>query len=159
MDRSVIFQAFVDKWTHPDYRPKPVESSSVDLCAEKLKVVFPSSYYEYLTSFGSGGTTRELLDSIVEDEVEINDLSEVFTPDELIESTDAWRGAGMPKDLIAFASDCMGNMFCFKSSEIVIAKDDSPIWFFDHDFVTVEKIQDSFTSWIYEFVKIEKLDA
>jgi hypothetical protein len=159
MERGVIFQTFVDKWTHQDYRPEPVDSELVDRCAEALKVMFPASYYEYMTSYGSGGPTIELLDSIVEGELDINDLADVFTPDEVIKSIDAWQSAGMPEDLIPIASDSMGNMFCFKRNEIIMARDDAPVWFFDHDFDTVEKIHDLFTSWIGELVQIEKLDA
>lgn len=159
MERNVIFKKFVEKWTHPKYRPKPVAKDLIDDCAKQLKVEFPTSYTEYVTVHGSGGPTIDLLNSIVDGEIEINDLSDIHTPTEIIDSMESWQSAGMPKDLIPIASDSMGNMFCFKRDEIMVAKDDASIWFFDHDFGSVEKIHDSFTSWINEFVQIENLNA
>lgn len=159
MERSVIFQNFVDKWTHPEYRPTPVAQEQLDKCARELEVEFPASYIEYATVYGSGGPTMELLNSIVDGELEVNDLSDMHTPDEIIDSIESWKSAGMPNDLVPIASDSMGNMFCFKHSEIMEPNDDAGIWFFDHDFDTVEKTHDSFTAWINELVQIENLDA
>ena len=43
---------------------------------------------------------------------------------------------GMPKGHILFASDCKGNMFCFKLDDCMSKQVDLPVWFFDHnDFV------------------------
>jgi len=159
MERSVIFQKFVEKWTHPEYRPTPVLKQSLEDCARELEVAFPNSYIEYVTIHGSGGPTIELLNSIVDGELEINDLSDIHTPDEIIDSLESFESSGMPNELIPIASDSMGNMFCFERYEISKPREDAAIWFFDHDFDTVEKTHDSFTAWINEFVQIDKLKA
>jgi len=59
--------------------------------------------------------------------------------------------SGMPKGHILFASDCKGNMFCFKLNDCANKQTDIAVWYFDHDLRTVNKVSNSFTEWLEEF--------
>jgi hypothetical protein len=62
----------------------------------------------------------------------------------------------MPEQLIAFASDDCGNKFCFDADRLRYeAVDSGAIWFFDHDFGTVNAIEHSFTAWITALCDVE----
>ena len=62
-------------------------------------------------------------------------------------------GMGMPEGFICFASDCMGNMFCFKIDECK-DKQEAGIWFFDHDFCEIEKIFNNFNEWLEAYIAL-----
>jgi len=55
----------------------------------------------------------------------------------------------MPEELVAFATDCMGNLFCFPAESD--ASGEPPVFFFNHDDRTLDVIAPSFTRWIEEF--------
>ena len=58
---------------------------------------------------------------------------------------------GMPKGHILFASDCKGDMFCFKLIDCISKQADVPVWFFDRDLCTVKKVSNSFIEWLEAF--------
>jgi hypothetical protein len=60
----------------------------------------------------------------------------------------------MPKGHVLFASDCKGNMFCFKLADCEAKQTDSPVWFFERDVCTVTKVSNSFIEWLDEFNKL-----
>ena len=66
--------------------------------------------------------------------------------------TSAYWQAGMPDNVVAFASDCMGNLFAFSRDLHDVAPDDAPVLFFDHDFMTVETVADSFDAFLSWFL-------
>ncbi len=49
--------------------------------------------------------------------------------------------SGMPKGHILFASDCKGNMFCFKKSDCHHKQMDVAVWFYEHDTIALKKSQ------------------
>ena len=57
----------------------------------------------------------------------------------------------MPKGHVLFASDCKGNMFCFKLSDCVSKQVDIAVWFFDYGLSTVKKVSNSFIEWLDGF--------
>lgn len=59
----------------------------------------------------------------------------------------------MPDHLIAIAADDSGNKFCF--STLQLDTDRQGVWFFDHDFGTVEEIASSFSAWIEALCDVE----
>jgi hypothetical protein len=63
-----------------------------------------------------------------------------------VSATKAYWSAGMPSDVIGVASDCMGNLFGFRRQTGTI--DDAPVVFFDHDFVEVSEMADSFDEFL-----------
>jgi len=69
-----------------------------------------------------------------------------------VTQTIEWREIGMPHHLVAFASDCAGNKFSFSTSPN--GRSDE-VWFFDHDFNTVDLVADSFEGWLEQFAKLK----
>lgn len=74
-------------------------------------------------------------------------------PSEMIEQTKMYIQAGMPEGFLGFASDCMGSVFCFKVSEI-LNSEGAGIWFFDHDFCEIEKINENFNEWLCSHIEL-----
>ncbi|MND83804.1 SMI1 / KNR4 family protein [compost metagenome] len=59
---------------------------------------------------------------------------------------------GLPTDKIAFASDCMGNLFAFDGSA---PSQNSKVWFFDHDTGEAALAAPSFAIWIQQFLDLK----
>lgn len=136
---------FVELWMHPDYPPRPVSESDLRAVERDLGFNFPLDYRDAVIRVGLVSPTIELLDAIVDRELDMADLSALLEPDDILATTEAWRDMGMPAELVAFATDCTGNLFCFRT-------DGGPaIIYFDHDFGTTRKIAPSFTKWIDDF--------
>ena len=139
-------QRFIELWTHPDYPPDSVEPGALDSLESRLQTYLPIDYRAAILEFGLPRPTIELLDAIVKHELNLADASEFHGPVEIATITEGWREAGLPGDLIAFASDCTGNLFCFLASES--RQREQPVLFWDHDFDTVDEVAPSFAQWI-----------
>lgn len=99
------------------------------------------------------------MDAIVERELDLHSLSDFLSPLEIVEETTSWREIGMPQQLIAFASDGCGNMFCFDADRLNNSSAEGyGIWFYDHDFDTVDQIAPSFGIWVEAFCHVIPLD-
>jgi len=149
---------FTDKWTSVDYPPDPVSDDDLSVAEQRLGVGFPRGYRDAVLRIGLPRPTIALLDAIVEHNLDLAPPGDFYSPDEIVEETLAWREIGMPEHLIAIASDGMGNKFCFDAGGLERgASDSQAVWFFDHDFNTVEKIAVSFDAWIDTFCAVEPL--
>lgn len=147
---------FVQQWTSPNYPPERISASDLDAAERELGVRLPAAYRDAVLQAGLPRPTIALLDSIVAGDLSIRDVSEFLSPSEMVEITHASRGGGMPQDLIVFAMDCMGNMFCFDADRLrTNTSDHAAIWFFDHDFCTVDQDAPDFATWIDRFCDIE----
>lgn len=148
-------QAFADfalKWSHPDYPPEPVLAIDLQRAEGELACRLPIEYRDAVLKVGLPRPTGALLNSVCEEEADFADVSDFFTPDEMISTTQAWREMGLPDCKIAFASDCMGNLFVFDSAAL---SQSSRVWFFDHDAGEAELVAPSFTSWIQQYLDLE----
>lgn len=155
-----VFKAFVEKWTHPSYRPDPIPEPVVDQLEQTLQSKVPLTYRSFLTEFGPVSTILSLLSSIVEQSLTLHSLGEFFAPGLVAEQTDTWQPLGLPTDCIAFASDELGNMFCF--ARVPLSEDaptDAKITFFDHDDGCVVTINESFVEWLRELAMVTNVDA
>lgn len=154
--KSVGIEQFIERWTHSDYPPESVSLSDLEAAERELGVRLPTQYRDAIVRAGAPRPTIALLDSIVDNDLGLHDVSDFLSPAELVKMTFAARGAGMPQELIAFAIDCMGNMFCFDAVKLQTnASDQQAIWFFDHDFCTVEQEAPDFGAWIDRFCDVE----
>jgi len=140
---------FISLWTNPDYAPAPVSSEDLAGVERRLQMQLPSDYKEAVLEFGLPRPTTELLDAICNRQLDLRDVSDFLSPDEIVEETSEWRDLGLPEELLAFAKDCMGNLFCFLSdtNEGGVRS----VFFWDHDSKEVDTVASSFSGWIEGF--------
>lgn len=149
---------FTKIWTSDDYPPEPVAEPNLRSVEQCLGVHLPDDYRQAVLKVGLPRPTIALLDAIVERELDFNSVGEFYSPVEIIEETTSWREIGMPERLVAFASDGCGNKFCFDADRLNNGSADGyAIWFYDHDFGTVDQTAPSFSIWIERFCHVEPL--
>ncbi|ALL12459.1 hypothetical protein AQ619_03315 [Caulobacter henricii] len=78
-------------------------------------------------------------------------MADFLSADEMISSTEAWREMELPQGKIAFASDCMGNLFAFDG---VALDQNSEVWFFDHETGETALVAPSFKDWIQQYLDL-----
>ena len=146
-----IIRKFVEIWG-VEQDPKLASTEEIDSAEKHLGFALPKEYIELVTKYGAVYCPN-LLDQIVELEAEIPDVQNFSLPSEMIEQTQMYTQAGMPEGFLAFASDCMGNMFCYEVSELKNSKT-AGIWFFDHDFCEIEKINENINEWLSSYIEL-----
>jgi hypothetical protein len=149
---------FIKKWTHEGYPPDPVAGADLDAVETRFGFVFPEDYRQAVLAHGLPRPTLALLHSISEADLGIFDVSDFFAPKDITQLTDDWRSAGMPANLVAFADDCGGSLFCFKTDLDPAALDRATVWFWDHDNGVVTAVADSFTLWIERFCSVDYIE-
>ena len=102
---------------------------------------------------------KALLHSIVNGRQDVRDVQEFLSLDDIVRTTKMYESGGMESGFVGFAMDCMGNMFLFKKTECVPGAEDAPVWFFDHDFVSIDEEAPSFTAWLARYVDIEAVEG
>ncbi|WP_210215134.1 SMI1/KNR4 family protein, partial [Mesorhizobium sp. M4B.F.Ca.ET.089.01.1.1] len=75
---------------------------------QQLGVRFPEDYRQAVLDVGLPRPTIALLNAIVVRGLDLHDLSNFYSPKEIVEETLGWREIGMPDRLIAIASDGSG---------------------------------------------------
>lgn len=138
-----------------------VAASDIERIERELATVLPRSYIDFLLAHGPI-YTPSLLELIVDGGHDLWDLMELCKVDDVIKDTKGYWSAGMSEELIGFASDSMGNMFCFRRVAPGESRpDDAEVWFFDHDFCKDSKIEDGFDNWLLNYLKLktENLDG
>ena len=150
---------FVEKWMHPDSPPVLVLEEDLLTAENQLGIRFPEEYRRAVLNVGLLWPTIDLLSAIVERELDLHCLNDMYSPRDIVQQTLSWREIGMPDSLVAFASDESGNKFCFSTEKSEYGGDSSrKIWLFDHDFDSVEYIAPGFDVWIDAFCSIEPVD-
>ncbi|WP_446653243.1 SMI1/KNR4 family protein [Blastomonas sp.] len=143
---------FIAQWTHPDYPPGSTSEAELQQTEARLHTHLPSDYRSAVCQYGLPNPIGALLDVIVEQELDLKDVSEFLTPSDIVDVTVEWRNLGLSEELVAFATDCMGNLFCFPTAPDI--RDGLPVFWFDHDSTTVDIVASSFAAWIDEFCRI-----
>ncbi len=147
------FRLFVDRFNR-HAPPAPATPEDVAYMEHELSTVLPLSYRRFITTYGEVYTPG-LLDLIVEKQVDLPDVQNISSPREAVEATLAYWSGDAPKDLVAFANDCMGNVFGFLRLEPgLTAPADAPVYMFDHDFAELRPVASSFESFIAAYVAI-----
>lgn len=145
------FADFASKWSHPEDPPKPVRAADLTRAEEQLACRLPADYRDAIVSVGLPQPTGALLHSICEEQADFADVADFFSADEMISSTQAWREMGLREDMVAFASDCMGNLFAFVGAP---PNPRSAVWLFDHETGKTLLIAPSFKDWIQQFLDL-----
>jgi hypothetical protein len=131
---------------------KPFQLEEFNSMEERLNIEFPRSYKYFALTYGNIWTPN-ILDLIDEMGIEIADVQEFWNAERIVfDKENEWTSN--IESLIPFASDCMGNIFCFAVEDLKSKKDDCNIYFYDHDFDTIENLSISFEQWIEQFNRI-----
>ena len=140
---------FIALWTHPNYAADLVSEHELEVAERRLQTRLPADYRNAVLQFGLPRPSAKLLDAIVDNKLDLRDVSDFLNPIEIVTVTEDWRDLGLPEQFFAFATDCMGNLFCFCTA--AEAGGDLPVFFFNHDHRAVDMIAPSFSHWIGEF--------
>ncbi len=143
------YAEFIQRWTSPEYPPKAVAAVDLADVESQLGLSLPDAFQSDLCALGAASTRIALLNAIVDGDLGLADVQEFLTPAEMIQSTHDWRELGLATDAIAFAGDCMGNLFCFRAGS-------GAVWLWDHDLNEIEKVAPSFEEWIARYNGIEE---
>jgi hypothetical protein len=160
MSREEIHSTFVGRFSGPRLKPAaPVTADDLHRVEEELKLTFPTSYVAFLTHHGPV-FTPSILDLVTGGDSEQPpegasfDVQEFFEPNQIIETHRLYSNGGMEDWLVPVAMDCMGNVFGFKREQHPSRPDDSPVFFFDHDFCKIHQEADSFDAWLASFLQL-----
>jgi hypothetical protein len=149
------FKKFIDKWVGGE-QLLPIRDAEVTTLEDSLGTTLPASYREFLTTVGAASMPIALLGSIVDQRLDIADVQEFYSPENVLLTTRAWRKMDLPENLFAIASDGCGNQFCLLIPELgEFVDDDASVWFFDHEEAEAYDMEVPFTEWIDEFANIE----
>jgi hypothetical protein len=145
----------VEKWgTESGPRKKDFSTLKLQIIESELNIEFPEPY-KYLLKRYSNYYYPRILEYISDNQINAFDLQEFIDFDEMVELTTTCEKAGMPIGFIAFALDCMGNLFCFQKKELQSDIHESKIYIFDHDYyVKITELSESFIDWIDSFKSI-----
>lgn len=151
-DRADIYSTFVERFSDGELALLPSEDDLEQIETE-FQTRLPRAYREFIKRHGCI-QTPSLLDSIEEQEVDLWDIAAFNEPRQITETAQMYLDDGLADNLIPFASDSMGNMFCFSSEVSGTALDDAAVFIFDHDFCEVTKLADSFDSWLEQYLNL-----
>ena len=146
------FQVFFERF-NKNNDAKLINQLDIDKIENEFVINLPNDYKDFIKRFGDTWTPN-ILDIIVESEKELNDIQQIWAIDQIIDDKKTGWTSQLNVDIIPFASDCMGNIFGFITSDLKKTNEESPVYFFDHDFDTVEKICESFTKLIEIYNKL-----
>ncbi|HEY0313313.1 MAG TPA: SMI1/KNR4 family protein [Allosphingosinicella sp.] len=142
---------FIALWTHRDYPPDPVRAEALDDVERRLGMRLPGDHRRAILDCGLPRPVIALWDAIIERNGDCRTLGDFLAPDEIASSTEDWREMGLSEDLVAFASDGRGNLFCFPSQPV---EGRQPVFFFDHDTGEANIDAPSFDRWIARYCEL-----
>ncbi len=140
---------FVKNWGSK-HAMVPIENNDIAEIESKLGAFLPDSYKYLISTYGLVHTPN-VMTKICDLGSDISEVQDFLSLEDMLSLSELYEMTGMPKGHILFASDCKGNMFCFKFTDCASKQTDSPVWFFDRDLCTVKKVSNSFTEWIEKF--------
>lgn len=128
----------------------PISDHDIKELESKLTVFLPDSYKYLISTYGLVHTPN-VLTKICALNSELSEVQDFLSLEDIYSLSSLYEMSGMPKGHILFASDCKGNMFCFKLTDCTSQKKDLPVLFFDYDLCTVTTVSDSFIGWLEQF--------
>jgi len=131
----------------------PLNNDDIAELEKKLNGKLPHSY-KYLVSTYGLVHTPNVLTRICDLGVDVSEVQDFLSLEDVASLSQLYELGGMPKGHILFASDCKGNMFCFKLSDCTKQQEDVPVWFYNQGLSTVNKISNSFSEWLDGFNKL-----
>jgi len=140
---------FVKNWGSK-HAMLPISSNDIANLESRLNANLPDSYKYLISTYGLVHSPN-VLSKICDLGVDISEVQDFLSLEDVFSLSNLYEMTGMPKGHILFASDCKGNMFCFKLSDCKNKQTDSPVWFFNHNLCTITKVSNSFTEWLEQF--------
>lgn len=128
----------------------PINSDDITELESRLNASLPDSYKYLLSTYGLIHTPN-VFSKIVELGSDISEVQDFLNLEDVFSLSKLYEMSGMPKGNILFASDCKGNMFCFKRADCESKQDNPPVWYYDQADRTVTKISNSFIAWLDQF--------
>jgi hypothetical protein len=151
-------RTIVEKWVHPDYWPHPADPEALDRVEARFETYLPRCFRQCLEQVGPPSPGLALLSAIVDQRLSVPSLGDFLEPDEMIETTWDWHRAGLPEDMVAFATDVGGNLYCFQVvPETEPVPDDATVWYFDHEEREVESLDLAFSKWLALYAGIPRV--
>ncbi len=143
---------FVKNWASKNAMV-PINSQDISELEAKLTCYLPESYKYLLSNYGLVHSPN-VLTKICDLGVDVSEVQDFLSLEDVSSLSKLYEMSGMPKGHILFASDCKGNMFCFKLSDCISQQDDVPIWFYNQGLSTVNQAANSFSEWLEQFNKL-----
>jgi hypothetical protein len=145
---------FVKNWGTKDAMA-PIDIDDIVELETKFNAFLPDSYKYLLSTYGLVHTPN-VLTKICDLNVPISEVQDFLSLDDVFSLSKLYEMSGMPKGHVLFASDCKGNMFCFKLADCEHKQVDASVWFYNHGLCTVDKVSDSFSEWLEQFNELEE---
>ena len=131
----------------------PISNEDIAELEANLTAYLPDAYKYLISTYGLVHTPN-VLTRICDLGVDVSEVQDFLSLEDVASLSKLYELTGMPKGHILFASDCKGNMFCFKLSDCTSKQKDVAVWFFNYDLATVTKVSNSFTEWLDEFNRL-----
>lgn len=131
----------------------PIDNKDILELESKINGFLPDSYKYLISTYGLVHTPN-VLTKICDLGSDISEVQDFLSLEDVSSLSQLYELTGMPKGHVLFASDCKGNMFCFKLADCEAQQTDLPVWFFERDVCTVTKVSNSFIEWLDEFNKL-----
>jgi hypothetical protein len=159
MTRAQIQQEFVAAFSEGE---PAILATASDLATmeQELGTSLPQSYVAFMQTHGAI-RTPSMLKLVVDTESDLWALEDFITPGEAIRDTKLYWSGGMSAELVGFAGDGMGNLFCFRRLRTGAPRpDDVPVCFFDHEFPDANsELAKSFDEWLASYLKLGRRSA
>lgn len=140
---------FVKNWSSKNAMT-PIKGHDIAELESKLNIFLPDSYKYLLSTYGLVHTPN-VLTKVCDLGSDISEVQDFLSLDDVDSLSKLYEMGGMPKGYVLFASDCKGNMFCFKLANCIHNQIDIPVWFFNYDLCTIKKVSNSFIGWLDGF--------
>lgn len=131
----------------------PINAVDITELESKFDILLPDDYKYLISTYGLVHSPN-VFTKICDLNSPVSDVQDFLSLEDVCLLSKLYEMNGMPKGHILFASDCKGNMFCFKQDDCKNKGSDSAVWYFDYDLCIVKKIANSFIEWLDEFNKL-----
>ena len=146
--RTKLHEQFVTVFTDPHRRGLPVNDEELSQLATLLNTALPAAYAQFISHHGAVYCPA-ILRLEIECGLEYPDLRQMFTPREIMKKCRELWTEWLPAGLYAFASDCVGNAFCFRQTTEF--QDDAPVIFLsreNEELLTLEPFDDLLRAYL-----------
>ncbi|WP_440877263.1 SMI1/KNR4 family protein [Thalassotalea sp. PLHSN55] len=128
----------------------PINKNDISALESHLNAFLPETYIYLLSNYGLVHSPN-VFSKICDLNADIAEVQDFLSLEDVKNLSALYELSGMPKGHILFASDCKGNMFCFKLSDCQQRNHDIPVWFYNQQLCTIEQVSPSFSAWLAAF--------